>query len=134
MRNIFIILFCVVSLSSIGQGNRVFYDTMKFASPITTGITIGGQQYHYSRSATDTVTSNGNEFLVVNDSATTTGLLIILPSTPVNGQKINLSSIYAVPSGVTISPTVLGTITSLTANGTWGWIYNSTLSKWIRKN
>jgi len=152
MRNIFIILFCVISLASFGQGNRSFYDTLKFKSPVylssgsgsgyigiakdTTGLLVWTKpnQYHYSRATTDTVTSLGTPYLTINDSVTTTSLLINFPSNPYDGQTLTISSIYAVSSGVVISPSVLGTITTLTANGYWGWKYDATLLKWVRKN
>lgn len=134
MRGIFIILFFVASLGSYGQGRWTNHDTTTFTAPTTLGVLVVSSQYHYSRAVADTITIGGYSNVTINDSATTTSLLINFPANPISNQTLNIQSINAVSTGVTISPTVLGSITGLTANGTWGWIYNSTLGKWVRKN
>jgi len=125
-------IFTITPTFSEGAGNG-YYAKSNSLGQLSWGNPL---QYHYSRAATDTVTSLGSPLLVINDSTTTTALLINFPASPYNGQTINISTLYG-STGVTLvstGNTIAGTITSTSANGTYGWVYVSTLLKWMRKN
>lgn len=91
--------------------------------------------YQYATPTTgQTVSSNGAPYLVINPAGTLLALTVNFPTAPVNGQKFNLACTQAV-TGITLSAgggTIDGTLTTIAANGTAGWIYIASITTWVK--
>lgn len=92
--------------------------SVQYVTP-TTGTTVN-------------MTDHGNLTLFINPAGTILALTLALNSTPVDGDKITLSSSQIV-TGFTISGgTVIGALTALAVATFEQYTYSSSASKWFR--
>jgi hypothetical protein len=80
-----------------------------------------------------TVSSDGSTQLILNPAGTLANLTVAFPSSPVNNQLFAIASTQAITTlSFTSSGTINGTISSFSANGAISWIYNSSITTWVR--
>ncbi len=84
-------------------------------------------------SAGDTVTITGsaNTTLLLNPAGTLLTLTIALPSSPVDGDRVQIGSSQIITT-LSITGTIVGTMATIALGGFASFCYNSTANKWFR--
>ncbi len=90
-------------------------------------------KYQYTTPATtDTIISDGRSLLVVNPVGSLLVLSIKFPSSPIQGQILNVVFTQIISSLTLLNGTILGGITSAAANSSVKYQYVSEISKWVK--
>lgn len=120
-----------VSSTTIGQVfTKTGPHTEQFASPASGIYTI----QNAAPTTGTTVTSNGATQLVLNPAGTLAALTVAFPASPTNGQLFSIASTQIITAlTLTSTSTINGTITTLAANGGATWVFDTSLTAWIRK-
>lgn len=129
----------LTSGSSTITGNIQIGNNATVNGNITTaGISIGGRvaiAYTYLSAASGfTLSMNGPSQVIVDSDATLATGTIFFPIAPIDGQRIGISSNNAI-SSLTLTAntgTIIGRVTSLTANSMVNYQYVTSVSKWFR--
>lgn len=82
--------------------------------------------------ATITVNSNGFVKLLINPAGSLLALTITFPSTPSDGDVVNLGSTQAVTTLTMNGGTIVGGLASLAIGSTASYTYSSDASEWIK--
>jgi len=75
---------------------------------------------------------NGNIVLLIDPAGTLASLTVNFPNTPSDGDIATISTSQTITSLTLGNGTILGTVTTLSANGFAQWIYNAASNKWFR--
>lgn len=82
--------------------------------------------------STVTVNSNGYVRLLIDPAGSLLALTVALPSSPTDGDKVEICSTQAITTLTISGGTVIGTLTTM-AIGTFAhYIFNGTAAKWFR--
>jgi hypothetical protein len=81
---------------------------------------------------TISVTASRNTIVLINPSGTIAALTVNLPSSPLTGDIVTLSSSQIVTVLTVGNGTLVGTLTTLTVGGFARFCYSSTANKWFR--
>ena len=133
------ILFALIVCFSFSAGAQSPFNVSGAA---TFKSAYSSDQYHYKRTALDTIYADGHELLVIDDSTTTTTCTIHLPTSsilPYPGQFFSIYSMDTIGTvTVTASPyTIQGTsVTTLgpakKINFVWVWSARYSAYVWLR--
>lgn len=91
-------------------------------------------QYSTASSGTVTLVDTGDDIQLIQEAALAVTLTIALPATPVDGQRVFVSSIGGVTTLTLSTPvgSIISALTTLAANGIFGYIYRGPTTKWYR--
>lgn len=94
----------------------------------------GYVQYSTANSGTITIADTGDDVQLIQEAAVAVTLTIALPATPVDGQRVYISSIGGITTLTLSTPvgSIIGALTALAANGVFGYIYRGPTTKWYR--
>lgn len=89
-------------------------------------------QYEVPETGATVVMRADTQALLLKPAGTLLTLTITVPTTPIDGQEISISSTQALTTLTVNGGTMEQSLTSLAANGFFGFIYNVTTSTWFR--
>lgn len=92
--------------------------TIQYATP-TTGQTV-------------TIGSTGSTRLIINPAGSLVALTIALPSTPTDGDIVQMGSSQAITTVTMSNGTTIGPLTTMAIGGFATYIYNATTTSWFR--
>lgn len=81
---------------------------------------------------TVTINSNGHVQLLVNPAGTLATLTITFPSTPSDGDMIEMGCSQIVTALTMNGGTIIGSLAALAVGGGGTWIFSATASSWIK--
>lgn len=81
---------------------------------------------------TVTVNSNGHVQLLINPSGTLATLTITFPSSPSDGDRIEMGSTQIVTTLTMNGGTIVGSLATLAVGSGGTWIYSATAASWIK--
>lgn len=76
--------------------------------------------------------SSGTTALLLNPAGTLATLTVTLPSSPVDGQPLIISTSQALTALTVNGGTIVGTLTTLALGGYAYFVYGATATKWFR--
>lgn len=91
-------------------------------------------QYSTANSGTITLTDTGDDVQLIQEAALAATLTIAFPATPIDGQRVFISSIGGITALTLSTPvgSIISALTTLAANGIFGYIYRGPTTKWYR--
>lgn len=91
-------------------------------------------QYSTANSGTITLVDTADDIQLIQEAAVAVTLTIAFPATPIDGQRVFISSIGGVTTLTLSTPvgSIIGALTTLAANGIFGYIYRGPTTKWYR--
>lgn len=91
-------------------------------------------QYSTANSGTVTLVDTGDDVQLIQEAALAVALTIAFPATPVDGQRVFISSIGGITTLTLSTPvgSIISALTTLAANGIFGYIYRGPTTKWYR--
>lgn len=92
--------------------------TVQYSAP-TTGSTV-------------TVGSSGNTQLLLNPAGSLLALTVTLPSSPSDGDRVEIGCTQTVTTLTMNGGTIVGALTTLVAGTCGTWIFSATGSNWIK--
>lgn len=109
--------------------NPTFTGTVTAAATTFSGINVYG--YQYSAPSTGNSITMTKSYLLIHAAGTLAALTVVLPATPVAGQKATFASDVVI-TALTVTGTTDTVLTSLVAGGYATFMYESTNSTWFR--
>ena len=106
-----------------------------YAIPLTPSVTVQNAlltstQYVVPTTGT-TITADGSSVLLLDPAGTLLALTVTMPATPIDKQRFTVSTSQVI-TGLTITGTIVGTLTTMALGGFACFQWNATAAKWFR--